>query len=81
MYEILVKFVQMHSESVSVASYRQWYISIAPFASRRSSRVHTIENLYVVEAIVAQKWEIIKFLGIIHMSERHGNVIVYREGK
>lgn len=81
MYRVLVKFVQMHSESVSVASYRQWYDFIAPFASRWPSRVHTIENLYVVEAISGPKLQIIKFIDIVHMSERHGNVIVYRKGK
>lgn len=71
----------MHSESVSVASYRQWYVSIAPFAPRRPSCVHTIENLYIVEAIVGPKLKIFKYLDIFHMSERDGNVIVYRKGK
>lgn len=80
MYEGFVKyiksFVQIHSESIAVASNRQWYVLIAPFASRRSSRVLAIENLYEVKAILGPKLHII-ILHVVHMSERHGNVIVY----
>lgn len=67
--------MQVHSESIAVASNRQWYVFIAPFASRRSSHVLAIENLYEIKAILGPKYIII--LHVVHMSERHGNVIVY----